>query len=93
MLIDINLDGHPDLVTGKRFFAHNDTNTDPGTYDPPILAWFEFKPGNNPSWEQHEIDDNSGAGLNFIMKDGLVDIVISNKRGVYLFENVKKKSH
>lgn len=96
VLIDINLDGHPDLVTGKRFFAHNDTNTDPGTYDPPILAWFEFKPGNNPSWEQHEIDNNSGAGLNFIMedmtKDGLVDIVVSNKKGVFLFENVKKKS-
>ena len=97
VLIDLNGDRHPDFITGKRFFAHNDTNTDPGTYDPPVLVWFEFKPGKNPSWNQHEIDNNSGAGLNFIVeditKDGLLDIVISNKKGVYVFENkMKKKS-
>ena len=95
VLIDINGDGNPDLLTGKRFFAHNDTNTDPGTYDAPVLVWFEFKPGKNPSWLQHEIDNSSGAGLNFIVeditKDGLLDIVISNKKGVYVFENKMKK--
>jgi hypothetical protein len=95
VLIDINGDDNPDLLTGKRFFAHNDTDTDPGTYDPPVLVWFEFKPGKNPSWNQHEIDNNSGAGLNFIVeditKDGTLDIVISNKKGVYVFENKMKK--
>lgn len=94
-LIDINHDGHPDLITGKRFFAHNDTDTDPGTHDPAVLAWFEFKPGTSPSWEEHEIDNNSGAGLNFIAeditKDGRIDIVISNKKGVFVFENKMKK--
>jgi hypothetical protein len=58
-------------------------------------VWFEFKPGKNPSWNLHEIDNNSGAGLNFIVeditKDGLLDIVISNKKGVYVFENKMKK--
>jgi hypothetical protein len=95
VLIDLNGDRQPDFITGKRFFAHNDTNTDPGTYDPPVLVWFEFKPGKNPSWNQHEIDNNSGAGLNFVVeditKDGLLDIVISNKKGVYVFENKMKK--
>jgi hypothetical protein len=95
VLIDFNEDGHPDLVTGKRFFAHNDTQTDPGTHDPAVLAWFEFTPGKNPSWKEHQIDNNSGAGLNFIVeditKDGLLDIVISNKKGVYVFENKLKK--
>lgn len=97
-LIDINGDGHPDLITGKRFFAHNDTNNDPGTYDPAVLTWLEFKPGKEPFWEMHEIDNNSGSGLNMvtedITKDGLIDIVISNKKGVYVFENrMKKKGH
>lgn len=96
-LIDINQDGNPDLITGKRFFAHNDTNTDPGTHEPALLVWFEFKPGKIPSWKEHEIDNNSGAGLNFIVeditKDGRIDIVISNKKGVFVFENnMKKKS-
>lgn len=95
-LTDINNDGHPDFITGKRFFAHNDTNTDPGTYDPAMLVWYEFKPGKNPSWLLHEIDNNSGAGLNFvaedITKDGLIDIVVSNKKGVFVFENQTKKT-
>jgi hypothetical protein len=95
-LIDLNADGHPDFVTGKRFFAHNDTNTDPGTYDPAVLAWYEFTPGKTPSWKRHDIDNDSGAGLNFVVNDitsdGLLDIVISNKKGVYVFENQTKKT-
>lgn len=94
-LIDLNGDGHPDFVTGKRYFAHNDTNTDPGTYDPAIFAWFEFKPGKNPAWDLHEIDNDSGAGLNFIAEDitndSLIDFIISNKKGVFVFENQSKK--
>ena len=94
-LVDLNHDGHPDFITGKRFFAHNDTDTDPGTHDPAILAWYEFKPGKIPSWELHEIDNNSGAGLNFfagdITRDRLIDFVVSNKKGVFVFENQAKK--
>jgi hypothetical protein len=94
-LIDLNHDGHPDFITGKRFFAHNDTNTDPGTHDPAMLVWYEFKPGKTPTWELHEVDNNSGAGLNFfagdITSDRLIDFVISNKKGVYVFENQTKK--
>ena len=94
-LIDLNSDGHPDFITGKRYFAHNDTNTDPGTYDPAVLTWFEFKPGKDPSWQLHEIDNNSGAGLNFIAedvtRDRLIDFVISNKKGVFVFENQSRK--
>lgn len=96
-LIDLNGDGHRDFMTGKRYFAHNDTNTDPGTYDPAVFAWFEFKPGKDPTWQLHEIDNNSGAGLNFIAeditRDRLIDFVISNKKGVFIFENQSKKKH
>lgn len=92
VLQDINADGHPDLVTGKRYFAHN--GGDPGAYEPAVLYWFEFVPGKVPQWIPHKIDDNSGIGNNFIVqnlnKDQLTDIIISNKKGVFFFEQLKQ---
>lgn len=86
-LADLNGDGHPDLITGKRYYAHN--GHDPGAEEPAVLYWFEFKPGKEPQWVSHEIDNNSGSGLNLIVddinKDKLVDIVTSNKKGVFVF--------
>lgn len=88
---DINGDGHPDLVTGKRYFAHN--GHDPGAHEPAVLYWFEFKPGKEPAWIPHKIDDNSGVGLQVIIqdmnKDKLADIIAANKKGVFYFEQLK----
>jgi hypothetical protein len=92
-LADINNDGHPDIITGKRFYAHNNTDNDPGTHEPAVLYWFEYKPGKEPSWIPHLIDNNSGVGLQVVTRDmnndKLIDIVESNKKGVYVFEQVK----
>jgi len=91
-LADINQDGYPDLVTGKRFRAHNDG--DPGAFDAAVLYWFQFMPGKNPQWQPHLIDDNSGIGLSFVVQDmnndKLPDIVISNKKGVFFFEQERR---
>jgi len=91
-LVDINEDGHPDLVVGKRFFAHNDTDHDPGAHDPAVLYWFEYTPGTAPFFTPHEIDNDSGSGLNIVAEDitndGSIDIVVSNKKGVFVFERV-----
>ncbi|MDF2189685.1 VCBS repeat-containing protein [Paraflavitalea sp. CAU 1676] len=88
---DINGDGIPDLVTGKRYFAHNEK--DPGAFEPAVLYWFECRPGKIPQWIPHEIDNNSGIGNSFVVqdinKDGKPDIITSNKKGVYYFENVR----
>lgn len=90
-MVDINRDGNPDLVTGKRFWAHN--GNDPGEREPAVIYWFEFKPGKSPQWIPHLIDDNSGIGLHIVAQDinndKLVDIIIGNKKGVFFFEQVK----
>jgi hypothetical protein len=89
-MADMNGDGHPDLITGKRHFAHNEK--DPGALEPSVLYWFEFRPGKNPQWIPHLIDDISGVGLQVVTadlnRDGKLDIIISNKNGVFYFEQL-----
>jgi len=96
VLEDINLDGLPDLITGKRFFAHQGRG--PGGLEPAVLYWFELlKDGRQkPVWIKHLIDDTSGVGIQFVVedlnKDGLPDIVIANKNGVFYFEHLGNKN-
>jgi len=88
-LVDVNGDGLKDLVTGKRYFAHN--GNDPGGKDPQVLYWFELtRPSKGKvKFIPHKIDDSSGVGTQFDMADmngdGLVDIITSNKKGVHVF--------
>lgn len=89
VVADINGDGLPDFVTGKRFWAHN--GHDPGSFQPAVLCWFEQKRADGrPEWTQHLIDAESGVGLQFAIVDmngdNRPDIVTANKKGVFLFE-------
>jgi hypothetical protein len=58
-----------------------------------VLYWFEYIPGKQPQWIPHQIDDDSGIGNRFVVMDmngdKLPDIVVSNKKGVFFFEQVK----
>ena len=69
VLEDVNLDGLPDLITGKRFFSHQGRG--PGGLEPAVLYWFELvKDGKNrPVWIPHLIDNNSGVGIQFVTHD------------------------
>jgi len=90
---DINEDGLPDFITGKRWWAHGPKgDVDPGS--PPVLLWFELtREDGKPVWKQHEIDHNSGVGTQFdvtdVNGDKLLDVVIANKRGVFYFQQVR----
>ncbi|WP_373400552.1 VCBS repeat-containing protein [Algoriphagus halophilus] len=88
--VDINGDGRKDFVTGKRYYAHMREGT--GALEPAYLYWFEYIPGENPKWLAHQIDDDSGVGLNVVAEDinqdGLVDVVVANKKGIFVFEQI-----
>ncbi|HVG14575.1 MAG TPA: VCBS repeat-containing protein [Chitinophagaceae bacterium] len=88
VLTDMNKDGSPDLVTGKRYFAH--MGRDPGEFEPPVLYWFELKKGSTPAWVPHLIDNSSGVGVQVVVEDingdGLKDIISANKKGVFVFK-------
>jgi len=95
-LVDINGDGVKDLVTGKRYFAHQ--GKDPGGHEPAVLYWFELRRPQNGRVEfvTHKIDDNSGVGTQFevtdLNGDGRPDIVTSNKKGVHVFLQRRQKA-
>lgn len=92
IMADLNGDGHAELITGKRYLAHN--GRDAGDGDTPYLLYFELKSGKKPYWVEHIIDNDSGAGLNIAVKDmnkdKKLDIIIANKNGVFLLENTLK---
>jgi FG-GAP-like repeat len=89
---DINRDGLTDLVTGKRFWSHG--RSEAGSDKPARLYWFEASrgPDGKIAFTPREIDDQSGIGTQFVVADfngdGLLDIVTSNKKGVFLLEQV-----
>jgi hypothetical protein len=94
--VDINGDGLKDLVTGKRWWAHGATgDVDPTS--PAVLYWFEAKKSQDGSTRfiPHQIDNDSGIGTQFAVADvngdKLPDVVVANKKGVFVFEQVRGK--
>ena len=89
---DLDGDGRTDLVTGKRFLAHN--GNDPGEYDPSVLLWYRGgrDASGRPTWTPQLIDGDAGIGLQIVIRDvtgdGRPDIVTSSKKGVFVFERL-----
>ncbi len=89
---DIDGDGHKDIITGKRLWAHGPT----GDVEPnaaPVVYWFRFTRTNEGSVQfvPHLVDDHSGVGTQICTKDvnsdGRLDILTASKLGTFLFIN------
>ena len=94
---DINGDGLTDLITGKRRWAHGPK----GDIEPsaaPVVYWFELQrlpdhaeEGNAVRFIPHQIDDNSGVGVQIqavdVNNDDRIDVLAASKLGTFVFIN------
>lgn len=86
---DIDNDGIPDVITGKRRWAHGPTG-DPQPNAPGVLYWFQPRRSRGTvTWTRHLIDDTSGVGNQVVVGDadgdGRLDVASANKHGVFVF--------
>ena len=95
-LADLNGDGQLDLVTGKRYMAHN--GNDPGEKEPLGVYWYQYRktPEGSMEWIRHLIDYGTrvGGGMQIPVRDldgdGDPDIVFPGKSGLFLAENLTR---
>jgi len=95
---DVDGDGIPDYITGKRYWSHQDGYTDADPHGAPVLYWFRTvrnpKAPGGAEFEPELIHNRSGVGSMFsaadLNKDGALDIITSNTRGTFIFWGQKR---
>jgi hypothetical protein len=92
-LDDLDGDGVPEIVTGKRWYAHGPTG-DPGSGDPALLVYYSrtLDATSAPRFVRHVVDDDSGVGTMFsigdVDGDRKPDLAVSNKKGLFFFRQL-----
>jgi hypothetical protein len=102
-LVDIDGDGVPELITGKRYRGHS--GGDPGSYDPVVVYAYKLPTAAElASAKSHAADPvftritlsvngTASAGTQFVAADfdhdGDIDLASAGKLGVHVFENLK----
>jgi hypothetical protein len=90
---DVNDDGIPDFIVGKRYLSHVNTFLDPDPFGQPVL--YAYKTVRDPKapggarFVPELIDNESGAGSDILAvdlnHDGAVDIVTATRFGTFIF--------
>jgi hypothetical protein len=90
-LVDIDGDGEPELIAGKRYRGHN--GNDPGSYDPLVIYYYKID-RKSGTFARYPISvaGTQAAGTQFIVEDldgdGDIDIATAGKTGVHIAENL-----
>jgi hypothetical protein len=93
VFVDIDNDGVKELITGKRFRAHN--GHDPGGNDPKCVYYYKFDKASK-KFDRTTISegDTVGFGINTMVADidgdSDLDVLCPGKSGLYLMENLIK---
>jgi len=95
-LADMDGDGIKDIVTGKRYWAHN--GHDPDERGARVIYWYQTKRDGKGGVDfvPHLVDAESGVGVDVqvgdVNGDKLPDIVVGNKAGVFVLTQERKES-
>jgi len=90
---DVDGDGQPDFIVGKRYWAHRDDYLDPDPYGEAVLYWYKAvrnpKSPGGAEFVPELIHNRSGAGSDVLAvdlnKDGKLDIVTATRFGTFIF--------
>lgn len=96
---DVDGDGVPDFIVGKRYWSHEDSYTDPDPYGAPVLYWYRTVRNKNAAggaeFVPELIHNRAGAGSQLLAvdlnNDGAIDIVTSTNRGTYIYWGIPRK--
>lgn len=88
--VDLDGDGKDELVSGKRYYAHN--GGDPGGKDMPEIHFYRW---NGKSFEKNIMEQGHvGVGLQIatgdLNGDGKNDVAVAGKSGTYILWNPHK---
>jgi hypothetical protein len=90
---DMDGDGIPDFIVGKRYYSHNESYTDPDPYGAPVLYIYRTvrskqAPGG-AEFVPELVHNQSGAGSQILAvdlnKDRVTDLVTSGELGAFVF--------
>ena len=90
---DIDNDGQPELITGKRYYAHS--GNDSGAHDEITVQFYNWI-SNNQTWTKHLISkapagQGPGIGLQIRVHDldgnGWKDVIVPGKSGTHILWN------
>jgi hypothetical protein len=92
---DMDGDGIPDMIVGKRIFSHLESHLDPDPAGPAVLYWYKTvrdpKAEGGARFVPELINNRSGVGSQFVVTDlngdGAPDVVISDAKGTFVFWN------
>ncbi|HEX4131275.1 MAG TPA: FG-GAP-like repeat-containing protein [Pirellulales bacterium] len=92
---DIDGDGNLEIVTGKRYLAHD--GNDPGEWDVLCLYWYKFEPSTK-TFLRHVISERGNGSFDVDPKivdldgDGDLDILAPGRSGLCWFKNMLRTS-